>query len=184
MFRSRRLLAAPALVAVAGTVALATSGGAPAADLSADRAKAVDWAVSQVGHRERGTTNCSAKIIRWEKDMGLKVPPCREWCGAFVHQAFLRQGIRLSARLIDPHRSYFDAVAERRGLKRISKSSVREGDLLFFRFRPKLKASHIAIVRSAPKNGKVELVEGNVGHEVTLETRSLKFAVLAARVTG
>ena len=28
--------------------------------------------------------------------MVLQVPPCRVWCGAFVHQAFRQAGVRLS----------------------------------------------------------------------------------------
>ena len=46
--------------------------------------------VKQNGLHEVGTSNCGPQIDRWERDMGLKVPPCRVWCGAFVHQAFLR----------------------------------------------------------------------------------------------
>jgi cell wall-associated NlpC family hydrolase len=156
-----------------------TAGGA---DGDAVRARAVAWGSEQAGTRERGTTNCSAKINRWSRDMGLRVPPCRVWCGSFVHQAFLRAGVRLSARLIDPHRSYGDAVAGRRGLRRIPKSRVRPGDLLFFAFRPGLKASHLAIVTSRPRGGSVNTVEGNVSHAVRRERRGLRFAVLAARV--
>jgi hypothetical protein len=148
------------------------------------RAQAVSWAVTQAGHREDGTTNCSSRINRWESDMGLRVPPCREWCGALPHQAFLRAGVRLSARLIDPDRSYGDAIAGRRGLRRIAIGNVRKGDLLFFAFRSGLRASHLALVRGRPRGGKVRTVEGNVGHHVVLVTRGLRYPVLAARVTG
>jgi cell wall-associated NlpC family hydrolase len=116
--------------------------------------------------------------------MGLKVPPCRPWCGAFVHQAFLRGGVRLSARLIDPDKAYSDAIAGRRGLERIALKSVRRGDILFFSFRRGPRASHLAIVRSAPKGGKVRPAEGNVSHTAVLTTRPRGLAVLAARVTG
>jgi hypothetical protein len=139
--------------------------------------------MSQSGHRERGTTNCSPRIDRWTRDMRLRVPPCRAWCGSFVHQAFLRAGKRLSARIIDPDRSYGDAVAGRRGLRRIPLSQVRRGDLLFFAFRKGLRASHLAIVRSRPEAGRVLTVEGNVAHAVRTQRRGLRFAVLAARVT-
>ena len=54
------------------------------------RAKAVRWALSQVGVHERGTTNCSPRINRWTAAMGLSHDPCPRWCGAFVHQAFSR----------------------------------------------------------------------------------------------
>ena len=176
----KRRLILPAALAAAVTACFPTSTVGAAA--GGFRPEAVSWAVSQVGHREQGTTNCSKRILRWERDMRLGVPPCREWCGAFVHQAFLRAGVRLSARLIDPDRSYADAVAGRRGLRRIDKKSVKTGDLLFFRFRKNLRASHFAIVRSAPRNGKVRTVEGNVEHAAVLRTRGLRYAVLAARI--
>jgi cell wall-associated NlpC family hydrolase len=174
------------LLALAATLAAATPA-APAAGAGgtgAAREAAVGWAMSQVGTHERGTTNCSPKIDRWERDMGLRVPPCRVWCGAFVHQAFLQAGVRLSARLIDPDRSYGDAVAGRRGLKRIALSQIRRGDIVFYAFRPDLRASHLAIARGRPGNGSLETVEGNTSDAVRLERRGLQFAVLAARVVA
>lgn len=148
------------------------------------RSAAVAWAIGQAGTRERGTSNCSPKIDRWERDMGLKVPPCRVWCGAFVHQAFLRAGVRLSARLIDPDRSYDDAVAGRRHLRRIAPSSIRPGDVVFYKFREGVRASHLAIARARPKGGALDTVEGNTGNAVRLQTRGTRYIVLAARVTG
>ncbi|WP_205695513.1 NlpC/P60 family protein [Conexibacter sp. SYSU D00693] len=174
------------LLTVVASAVAATPALAPAAGdgLEGARAKAVSWAVSQAGHRERGTTNCSARITRWERAMGLEAPPCQAWCGAFVHEAFRRAGVKLSARLIDPDRSYTDAVRGQRGLKAIPKGQVRPGDLLFFAFRRGLKASHIAIVRTKPSGGAVLTVEGNVAHAVRFARRGLKYPVLAARVTG
>jgi hypothetical protein len=173
------------LLALAGALAgAAPAGSLPARSLASARAGAVAWAVSQEGHRERGTSNCSSRINRWERRMGLEVPPCRPWCGAFVHEAFLRQGIRLSARLIDPDRSFGDALAGRRGLRRIAMREVRRGDVLFFRIRRGLRASHLAIVRERLSGGRVRTAEGNVSHTVALLTRSLSVPVLAARVTG
>jgi hypothetical protein len=145
---------------------------------------AARWAVAQAGTHELGTSNCSARIDRWERDMGLRVPPCRPWCGAFVHQAFLRAGVRLSARLIDPDRSYRDAVAGRRGLRRIAIGSVHRGDILFYAIRPGLLASHLAIVTRRMGGGRVRTVEGNRAHAVRVQTRALDVPVLAARVTG
>jgi hypothetical protein len=174
---SRAAAIAVLLAAIAGSGCAAV----PAAHASA-ATRAAAWAESQAGLHETGTTNCSAAIIRWERDMGLRVPPCRPWCGALVHQAYLRAGIRLSARMIDPHRAYLDAVAGRRHLKRIAKGSVRRGDLLLFKFRSGVKASHMAIVRGSPKDGKVGTAEGNVGHTAVVTTRGLRYAVLAARV--
>ena len=173
------------LLVLAGALALAPPAGSLSArSLESARARAVAWAVSQEGHTERGTSNCSSRIDRWERRMGFDVPPCRPWCGAVVHEAFLRQGIRLSARLIDPHRSFGDALAGRRGLRRIAMTDVRRGDILFFRIRRGLRASHLAIVRERLSGGRVRTAEGNVSHTVALLTRSLSVPVLAARVTG
>jgi cell wall-associated NlpC family hydrolase len=171
-------------LAVAATLAALASSAHGAAGTSAARESAVGWAMSQVGTHEVGTSNCSQKINRWERDMGLTVPPCRVWCGAFVHQAFLRAGVRLSARLIDPQRSYLDAVAGRRGLKRIAPSQVRRGDIVFYKFRPRVLASHLAIARGRPHNGKLDTVEGNVDNAARMATRGVNYIVLAARVVN
>jgi cell wall-associated NlpC family hydrolase len=171
-----------ALVLCAALPASVAQSAPDAHSAASVRSKAVAWAVAQAGTRERGTTNCAPKIDRWQRGMGLRVPPCRVWCGAYVHQAFLRAGVRLSARLIDPDRSFGDAVAGRRGLTAIPRADVRPGDLLFFAFRPGLRASHLAIVRSRPRGGQVLTAEGNVSNAVRLDRRGVRFAVLAARV--
>jgi hypothetical protein len=148
----RHLAVAFALMAtVSGAVASSTAVGA--AGSAAVRARAVSWAVKQVGTREIATSNCSPVIDRWERQMGLKLPPCRVWCGAFVHQAFRRAGVQLTERLIDPDRSYADALAGRRGLKAIAISSIERGDIVFYKFReacaPRISASR-AGARAAP----------------------------------
>lgn len=165
------------------TLAVLLLAAPASAATDAQRQSAVRWAVAQIGHHERGTTNCSPNIDRWSRAMGLKVPPCRPWCGAFVHEAFRQAGVDLSARLIDPDRTYDDVVNGRRGLERIPKSAVRPGDLLLFAFRPKLKASHVEIVRTRPSNGRVRAIGGNVSHAVREQVRGLRYPVLAARVT-
>jgi cell wall-associated NlpC family hydrolase len=174
------------LRAVAVAALLLTAGLAPNAQAASDaqRDTAVEWAMQQTGHRENGTTNRSKRIDRWTRGMGLKVPPARPWCGSFVHQAFLRAGVRLSSRLIDPGRSYADAKAGRRGLKAIRVSEVRRGDLLFFSFRPGPPASHVAIARGKPRGGRIQTIEGNVSHAVRREKRGTRYVVLAARVTA
>ena len=148
------------------------------------RETAVAWAIGQNGLHERGTTNCGPQINRWQRQMGLRVPPCRVWCGAFVHQAYRQAGVQLSARLIDPHRSYFDALAGRRGLRSIPVGQIQRGDLVFYKFRDGVKASHLALARGRPSGGRLATVEGNVSHAVSLEMRGMKYIVLAARVTG
>jgi hypothetical protein len=160
----------------------AVPAAASARNMARVREQAARWAVAHAGLHERGSTNRSPQIDRWERDMGIRIG--QPWCGAFVHQAFLRAGLRLSARLIDPDRSYRDAQADRRGLRAIPIRSVRRGDLLFFAFRPGLLASHFAIVRARPRNGRVATVEGNVSNASSLEVRGLQYPVLAARVTG
>jgi cell wall-associated NlpC family hydrolase len=181
-----RLRIAPALgLALLGALALAppTSPATKSAvDMAAARETAVRWGLQQNGTRERGTSNCSPRVNRWVRDMGLR--PCQLWCGAFVHQAFLQGGVRLSARLIDPHRAYDDVIANRRGLQHIPMSRVRRGDILFYAFRPRLKASHLAIVVTNPRKRWVTTVEGNVEHAVRVNRRHLRYPVLAARVVG
>lgn len=178
----RRRLAVLAVCATAVAAMLPAAGSATDARKS-QREKAVSWAMKHVGLREVGTSNCSPTIDRWERAMGLKLPPCRVWCGAFVHQAYLQAGVRLSRRLIDPHRSYYDAVNRRRHLRKIAISAIRPGDIVFYKFRKGVRASHLALARSRPKGGMLNTVEGNVSHAVSLESRSTKHIVLAARVT-
>jgi hypothetical protein len=179
----RRLAVAFALTAIASGAA-ASSTAVGAAGSAAVRARAVSWAVKQVGTREIGTSNCSPVIDRWERQMGLKLPPCRVWCGAFVHQAFRQAGVQLSHRLIDVDRSYADAIAGRNGLRRIAVSQVVRGDILFYWSGLGKKASHLAIVRGRLADGTFATVEGNTHNAVRLKRRGMKDLVLAARVTG
>jgi cell wall-associated NlpC family hydrolase len=151
------------------------------------RARAVAWARSQRGMHEVGTTNCSPAIDRWEQHMGLAVPvapPCRPWCGAFVHEAFFQAGIELSDRVIDPNQSYWDAMRDQNGLKRIRKSEVAPGDLVFFALHGlSVQATHEEIVLAPPRHGRVVTAGGNVGHHAVVTRRGLRYIVLAARVT-
>jgi hypothetical protein len=145
----------------------------------------VRWAERQVGLHEDGTSNCSHAIDAWMRDMGLRTRPCRPWCGSFVHQAVLRGGTRLSRRLIDPDRAYDDIRAGRRGLRQIPATKVRRGDLVLFKFRPGVRASHMEIVRGRPgSDGRVPVVGGNVSHRVEFNRRGLQYVVIAARVVG
>jgi hypothetical protein len=173
-----------AVIAASFAIASSTAGGASGS--AAVRESAAAWGVSQNGLHEVGTSNCGPQINRWQRQMGLKVPPCRVWCGAFVHQAFRQAGVQLSRRLIDPHLSYGDAIAGRNGLRRIAIGDIQRGDIVFYNFRADegLKASHLAIARDRPRKSKLATVEGNTSHAVRLEVRSVKYIVLAARVTG
>jgi hypothetical protein len=176
-------LAAAAIVLVASfAVPAAVAGGAGGG--ASVRERAVAWAVAQDGMREIGTTNCSPAIDGWERDMGLRVPPCRVWCGAFVHQAYRRAGIQLSPRLIDPDRSFADAIAGRRGLRSIPISRIQRGDIVFYKLREGVRASHLALARARPSGGMLSTAEGNTSNAVHLERRSVRYIVLAARVTG
>jgi hypothetical protein len=143
----------------------------------------VGWAEKQVGVHEDGTSNCSQAINGWERQMGLKVPPCRPWCGAFVHQAVLRGGVKLSARMIDPDKTYDDIRLGRRHLREIAVREVRRGDIVLFKFRDGVRASHIELVRGRPgADGRIPLVGGNVSHRVELNRRGMQYVVIAARV--
>ncbi len=177
-----RLTVALVVLGAGLTIAISTAGGASGS--ASVRSKAVAWAEKQNGLAEAGTSNCGPQIDRWERDMGLKVPPCRVWCGAFVHQAFRRAGVQLSSRLIDPHRSYKDAVAGRNGLRSIPIGKIQRGDIAFYKFRNGVLASHFGIARGRPSAGKLDTVEGNTSDAVRLERRGTKYIVLAARVTG
>ena len=181
--RRRRAVLIAAAAACAPAAALPPSAGIATDAGGSTRERALSWAVAQDGTRERGSSNCSPTIDAWERDMGLPVPPCRVWCGAFVHQAYLRAGVKLSSRLIDPDRSYADAIAGRRQLRRIAVSAIRPGDIVFYKFRETVRASHLALARSRPKGGKLDTVEGNTSNAVRLQTRGTQYIVLAARVT-
>jgi hypothetical protein len=180
--RPLMLVALALAIAAALAVILPNAGGA-SDTRDPVRAKALAWAVEQVGVREVGTSNCSPVIDRWERAMGLRLPPCRVWCGAFVHQAYMQAGVRLSRRMIDPHRAYGDAVAGRRHLRRIAVSDIRPGDIVFYKFREGVRASHLALARARPKGGMLDTVEGNTSNAVRLESRGTRYIVLAARVT-
>lgn len=159
--------------------------GAAAPPAGADRVgdAAVRWGLRQVGTHENGRSNCAPAIDRWTAHMRVPAPPCRPWCGAFVHEAFLRAGVDLSPRLIDPARSAQDAIAGRRGLHTIAKGHVRPGDILFFALHAgSAAASHLAIVTTRPRGGAVHTVEGNVSNAVRAKVRGLRYAILAARV--
>jgi len=180
----RRLAALLAFAVCAAALAALVPAAGGASDTSDSvRQAALAWAVKQVGVREAGTSNCSPVIDRWERAMGLRLPPCRVWCGAFVHQAYLRAGVRLSERMIDPHRAYQDAVAGRRHLRRIAISDIRPGDIVFYKFREGVLASHEGLARARPKDGILDTVEGNTSNAVRLQSRGTRFIVLAARVT-
>src|ERR1044072_2806511 len=114
----RLLLHAPVTTLVVALFrALVVPATASARDMAKVRERAVRWAVAHAGLHERGMTNRSPQIDRWERAMGFRIGQL--WCVAFVHQAFRRAGLRLSARLIDPDRSYRDAQAHRRHLRAI-----------------------------------------------------------------
>jgi len=171
------------MVRAAVLAALLLAAALPAA---ARAAPDVAWAEQQVGLHEDGTSNCSRQINRWQRQMGLRVPPCRPWCGAFVHQAVLRGGVRLSARMIDPDRTYDDIEAGRRHLREIPVRNVRRGDIVLFKLRPDVRhASHIELVLGRPgSDGRIPLVGGNVSHRVELNRRGMQYVAIAARVVA
>jgi hypothetical protein len=182
--RTRRLTIALAVLVIAA-VAAPSAAGASVHARTADeiRKDAATWAARQVGVREIGSTDCGPVVSRWQRDMGFRTPPCRAWCGAFVHAAFLQAGVRLSQRMISPHNTYYDVLAGRRNLRRIPVRSVRPGDIVLFAYEQGLKASHFGIVTQAfDEYGFVRTVEGNDGNAVYREIHRADVIVLAARV--
>jgi hypothetical protein len=183
--RRTRLLS----IVVAGlaivTVAAPGAAGASVPARTADeiRKDAASWAADQVGVREIGFSDCGRLVSAWQRDMGFRTPPCRAWCGAFVHAAFLHAGLRLSQRMISPHHTYYDAIAGRRHMRRIPVRSVRPGDILLFAYEEGLKASHFGVVTQGfDSQGFVRTVEGNDGNAVRREIHRAEVIVLAARV--
>ena len=170
------LLAALAVVAAAPSVAIA-----PAATVS-QKERAVRWAFAQVGVTEIGDTECGPKITLWQQRAGWRVPPCRPWCGAFVHEAFLQAGINLRSAFLNPERVLDDARAGRNGLRAIPVRQVRRGDLVLYAWGTGKRADHFGIVTRPYRAGQVSAVEGNAGQAVRYETRAVQLAVTGVRV--
>lgn len=145
--------------------------------------RAAVWAARQEGVREIGQTNCGKIVERWQRNTGVKVPPCHVWCGAFVHEAFLQGGIRLSARFLDPEKVLYDARAHRRHLRLIAAKNLRRGDIALMLYRPDRLASHEAVVlRHRKGSAWVVTAEGNAGNAVQIKTHHISFFVGALRV--
>lgn len=159
----------------------------PAGAATPEAERAVRWALSQVGVHERGSSNCGATVVRWQRHAGWRVPPCHKWCGAFVHEAWRQAGVDLHTAFLDPARVLDDALAGRHGLRAIPVRRVRRGDLVIFRWgdRP-TRADHFGIVtaRYRPGEGIVRTVDGNSGNAVKRGRRSLAYAVTGVRVSA
>ncbi|HVE67086.1 MAG TPA: hypothetical protein VNB64_00760, partial [Solirubrobacteraceae bacterium] len=146
--------------------------------------RAVRWALTQVGVREIGETDCGRTVERWQRRAGWRVPPCHEWCGAFVHEAFLRGGVDLRSSFLDPADVLDDARAGRFGLRAIPVRQVRRGDLVIFRWDDSARAHHFGIVthRYRPGDAFVRTVDGNSGNAVEAGRRRIAYAVTGVRV--
>jgi hypothetical protein len=181
-----RRLTATLLVAGAGVAAMPASAGRPAKLLKARTPiaeRAAEWAARQRGVHEIGSTNCGRTVERWERNTGVTVPPCREWCGAFVHEAFLQAGLRLSVRFLDPQKVLFDARADRRHLRLIAPRYLHRGDIALMLYRRDKLASHEAVVlRHRAGSPWVVTAEGNTGNRVQIKTHNLAIFVGALRV--
>jgi len=179
----RALLAAVAASLLAATPAAAA--GPPAGAASPQAERAVRWGLSQVGVREIGNSNCGRTVVRWQRRAGWTVPPCQEWCGAFVHEAFLQAGLNLRSSFLDPVDVLDDARAQRRGLRAIPVRRVRRGDLVIFRWGDTdSRADHFGIAthRYRPGEAFVRTVDGNSGNAVQRGRRSLAYAVTGVRI--
>jgi len=158
---------------------------AAAAAQAPPRERAVRWAISQVGVHEIGATNCGTLVERWQRNARWTVPPCRPWCGAFVHEAFLQAGVDLRSAFLFPTRVLDDARAGRRGLHAIPVRRVRRGDLVIFKWPGTGdRADHFGIVTRAyrPGSGVVHTVEGNTSQAVRAQGRPITHAVTGVRV--
>lgn len=178
----RRLLAVALLAVLVATTASAPATAAPSRERMVRTA--VSWAVRQVGVRERGQSNCGPGVTVWQRRMGLRVPPCRPWCGAFVHEAFRQAGVRLGARLIDPQRALNDARRRRHHMRVVGRTSVRKGDIVVMDRRHAGKATHMAIAIGDYRRASatVRTVEGNHGHAVRSGSRPRRDLMAAIRV--
>ena len=179
----RALALTVACAAAALTAAPAHAAPPGAATPQAERA--VRWALAQVGVREIGNTNCGRTVVRWQRRAGWTVPPCHEWCGAFVHEAFLQAGLNLRSGFLNPEDVLDDARAGLRGLRTIPVRQVRRGDLVIYRWGDTpARADHFGIVthRYRPGDLYVRTVDGNSGNMVQLGRRSLRYVVTGVRV--
>jgi cell wall-associated NlpC family hydrolase len=169
--------------ALAAMIAAFVAG--PPAPVAQSREQAVRWAVRQVGVHELGTSNCGHAVERWQRNARWDIPPCRPWCGAFVHEAFLQGGIDLRSAFLYPERVLDDARAGRRGLHAIRVRRVRRGDLVIYRWPGSGdRADHFGIVTRAyrPHSGVVHAVEGNTSQAVRAKARPLRHVVTGVRV--
>jgi hypothetical protein len=151
----------------------------------APREAAVRWAIGQVGVHEIGATNCGRLVERWQRNARWTVPPCKPWCGAFIHEAFLQAGVDLHSAFLFPERVLDDARAGRRGLHAIRVRQVRRGDLVIFKWPGTgERADHFGIVTRAyrPGSGVVHTVEGNTSQAVRAQGRPITHAVTGVRV--
>lgn len=167
-------------------LALAAFSAGPATPAVRPSERAVRWAVSQVGVHEVGTTNCGRSVERWQRDAGWDLPPCRPWCGAFVHEAFLRAGVDLRSAFLYPERVLDDARVGRHGLRTIPVGRVRRGDLVIFKWPGSGdRADHIGIVTRPyrPQSGVVHTVEGNTAQAVRAQARPIRHVVTGVRVS-
>jgi cell wall-associated NlpC family hydrolase len=169
--------------ALAAVIA-ALAAGSPAA-AAPPREQAVRWAVRQVGVHELGTTNCGRTVERWQRNARWDLPPCRPWCGAFVHEAFLQAGVDLRSAFLYPERVLDDARAGRHRLRAISVRRVRRGDLVIYKWPGSgERADHFGIVTRAYRrdSGVVHTVEGNTAQAVRAQARPLRHVVTGVRV--
>jgi cell wall-associated NlpC family hydrolase len=172
---------------VAGLVAAAPATAAPPGAATPQAERAVRWALTQVGVAELGNSNCGRTVVRWQRRAGWRVPPCHEWCGAFVHEAFLRAGLDLPSSFLRPEDVLDDARARRHRLRAIPVRAVRRGDLVIYRWGiHDSRADHFGIVvrRIPPGARTVTTVDGNSGNAVAVGRRSLGYAVTGVRIVA
>ena len=145
-------------------------------------ADAVAWAVRQAGTCEQPPgSNAGPKIDAWQRNVGMHGQP---WCGIFIHQAYLEAGLDLDDGMAST--DWIREAAEQDGgrLVQIPLSRARRGDLVLFDFVPGDgdPDSHVALVRSRVRDGRIATVEGNTSHCVRRLQRAAGDVVMAVRI--
>ena len=112
--------------------------------------QALAWAVKQVGVREVGTSNCSPVIDRWERDDGPAAAALPRLVRSVRAPGLPARG---RAALAAPDRP---APLRRRRRRRPAppaqdrdRRTSAPGDIVFYKFRSGVRASHLALARGA-----------------------------------
>lgn len=118
--------------------------------------KAVEWAMNQVGeHESPSGSNWGEPVETWIKNAGYTFPV--PWCGAFCHEAVVEHGgANVSTQLGYAGYIVDDARANRNGLREVSASEAKAGDIASL-----WNAEHVVTLTGPVVNGTFSTIEGN-----------------------